>query len=133
MSRDPFTIEEVPPGDHRLFVLALAGKWFASEIVSVYPALDARVEIELEPARHVRGHVLDCEGQPVTNVTLRVVDATLPAELANTWGWGKTDQAGAFEVFAGGAAECELALERDGLELLRRRVASETPLEIRLP
>ena len=130
---DPFTIEEVPPGDHRLFVVALAGTWFASEVVSIYPALDARLEIELEPARHARGHVLDAEGKPARNVTLHVVDATWPAELVSKWGSGKTDQAGAFELFAGSATDCELALEHDGVELLRTRAASETQLEIRLP
>ena len=130
---DPFTIEEVPPGDHRLFVVALAGTWFASEEVSIYPALDARVELELQPARHLRGSVYGADGKPTEGVTVSVVDAAWPAELASKWGSDKTDPAGAFELFAGSAAECELALERDGVELLRTRAASETQLEIRLP
>jgi hypothetical protein len=129
----PFTIEEVPPGDHRLYVVAVGGKWFSSEPVSLYPSLDARVELELRPARHVRGHLLDAAGMPAGGVALRVVDPNWPAELASKWSSGSTDREGAFELLAGDAAECELAIERNGVELLRQRVASETPLEIRLP
>jgi hypothetical protein len=130
---DPFTIEEAPPGDHRLYVVAVGGTWYASEVVSVFPALDARVEIELEPARHVRGHVLDAEGKPAAGIVIRVVVPAWPEELASKWGSGSTDQEGAFELLAGNAAECALAFERDGVELLRTGVATEIPLEIRLP
>jgi hypothetical protein len=129
----PFEIEEVPPGEHRLFLVALGGAWFASGDVSVYPALDARVELDLQPARHVRGRVLNADGTPAGSLEVRLLDPTWPAQLADEWGSESTGAEGTFELLAGLATECDLTLSRHGIELLRTRVATEIQLEIRLP
>jgi hypothetical protein len=129
----PFEIEEVPPGAHRLYVVALDGAWFASSAVSVYPALDARAELDLEPARHLRGRVLKADGTPAAGVDVRIVDASWPEALLEEWGSESTDIQGLFELFAGLAVECELAVSSQGAELLRLRAATDSPLEIRLP
>lgn len=128
-----FEIEDVAPGDQRLFLVAVGGAWFASEVVSVYPALDARAELDLQPARHVRGRVLNADGTPAAGVEVRRIDAAWPPELLSSWGRRSTDSEGEFELLAGLGAECELALARDGVELLRMRAATGNPLEIRLP
>jgi len=129
----PFVIEEIWPGEHRLFLVAVEGSFFASAPVSVFPAIDPRVEPELQPARRARGRVLQADGSPAPDIQVRIVDPAWPALLVKHWGTAETDAGGSFELLVGHATEAMLAFSRNGRDLMRTLVASETPLEIRLP
>lgn len=128
-----FTIEDVPPGEHTLFVVDPIGRTFGRAPVSVFAGAAPAVRVGLGPGRFVQGLVVDAEGQPAVDVEVELEGAPWPAEFHAVWGRARTDVRGRFELLAGAQLRVQLRVRRDGGATRLVTADTDEPVRITLP
>jgi hypothetical protein len=107
----PMEIDDVPASSYNVFVYLPGSDLYGQGVVTVLGGEMSFASVQLAPAFHAKGVVVDRSGHPVKGARLRMERSLWPPEIVSAWGTAETKENGTFDLLAGDTNEATLTGE----------------------